>query len=116
MAMQSAGLWYFDEEGKIFLKDNPAIREMMPILKEIDQKELAKPVDYFAPEGIGAVTSGEVAAVNSAIWFSATIRSAEDQKGKWAYTHLPQLERQLMGRPLFKPRRIKLVSFERFAK
>ncbi|MCD5075587.1 ABC transporter substrate-binding protein [Enterococcus gallinarum] len=92
MAMQSAGLWYFDEEGKIFLKDNPAIREMMPILKEIDQKELAKPVDYFAPEGIGAVTSGEVAAVNSAIWFSATIRSAEDQKGKWAYTHLPQLE------------------------
>ena len=65
---------------------------MMPILKEIDQKELAKPVDYFAPEGIGAVTSGEVAAVNSAIWFSATIRSAEDQKGKWAYTHLPQLE------------------------
>lgn len=29
MAMQSAGLWYFDEEGKIFLKDNPAIREMI---------------------------------------------------------------------------------------
>ncbi|MFS0958357.1 ABC transporter substrate-binding protein [Enterococcus casseliflavus] len=80
MAMQSAGLWYFDEDGNIFLKDNPAIREMLPILKTIEEKELAKPVDYFAPEGIGAVTSGEVAAVNSAIWFSATIRSAEDQK------------------------------------
>ena len=49
-------------------------------------------MDYFAPEGIGAVTSGEVAAVNSAIWFSATIRSAEDQAGKWAYTNVPQLE------------------------
>lgn len=92
MAMQSAGLWYFDEDGNIFLKDNPAIREMLPILKTIEEKELAKPVDYFAPEGIGAVTSGEVAAVNSAIWFSATIRSAEDQKGKWGYTNLPQLE------------------------
>lgn len=92
MAMQSAGLWYFDENGEIFLKDNPAIREMAPILKEIEKNQLAKPVNYFEPEGIGAVTSGEVAAVNSAIWFSATLRSAEDQSGKWAYTHLPMLE------------------------
>lgn len=92
MAMQSAGLWYFDKEGNIFLKDNPAIREMAEILKEIEKNKLAKPVDYFAPEGIGAVTSGEVAAVNSAIWFSATIRSAEDQNGKWAYTNIPKLE------------------------
>ena len=92
MAMQSAGLWYFDENGDIYLKDNPAVREMAEILKQIEENELAKPVDYFAPEGIGAVTSGEVAAVNSAIWFSATIRSAEDQAGKWAYTNVPQLE------------------------
>lgn len=92
MAMQSAGLWYFDENGEIYLKDNPAVREMAEILKAIEENELAKPVDYFAPEGIGAVTSGEVAAVNSAIWFSATIRSAEDQAGKWAYTNVPQLE------------------------
>lgn len=92
MAMQSAGLWYFDEKGEIYLKDNPAILEMLPILKEIAEAQLAKPVDYFAPEGIGAVTSGEVAAVNSAIWFSATLRSAKDQSGKWAYTNLPKLE------------------------
>lgn len=38
------------------------------------------------------MTSGEVAAVNSAIWYSATIRSAEDQEGHWAYTNIPQLE------------------------
>lgn len=93
MAMQSAGLWYFDDKQEIFLKENPAVREMAEILKEINQEKLAKPVDYFAPEGIGAVTNGEVAAVNSAIWFSATIRSAEDQKGKWAYTNLPKLEK-----------------------
>lgn len=92
MAMQSAGVWYFDEDGKIFLKDNPVVREMAEILKEIEKNDLAKPVDYFAPEGIGAVTSGEVAAVNSAVWYSATIKSAEDQVGKWAYTNIPLLE------------------------
>uniref|UniRef100_UPI00403F3EEE ABC transporter substrate-binding protein n=1 Tax=Candidatus Enterococcus willemsii TaxID=1857215 RepID=UPI00403F3EEE len=93
LAMQSAGLWYFDDKQEIFLKNNPAVREMVQILKEINDNQLAKPVDYFAPEGIGAVTNGDVAAVNSAIWFSATIRSAEDQKGKWAYTNLPRLEK-----------------------
>lgn len=56
LAMQSAGLWYFDENGDPYFKENPAIREMAEILKEIDQAQLAKPVDYFAPEGIGAVT------------------------------------------------------------
>ncbi|ALV21995.1 ABC transporter substrate-binding protein [Carnobacterium antarcticum] len=92
MAMQSAGLWYFDDQGKVFFKDNPVIREMAVILKDIEKNQLAKPVDYFAAEGIGAVTSGEVAAVNSAVWYSATIKSAEDQAGKWAYTNIPKLE------------------------
>ncbi|MDE1547801.1 ABC transporter substrate-binding protein [Jeotgalibaca caeni] len=92
MAMQSAGLWYFDENGDVFLKDNPAVHEMVDILKEIDEYDLANPVDYYSPEAVGAITSGEVAAVNSAIWYSATIRSAEDQAGKWAYTNIPKLE------------------------
>ncbi len=91
MAMQSAGIWYFDEEGNPNF-DNPAIREMAPILKEIAEHDLALPVDYYSAEAVGAVTSGEVAAVNSAIWYSPTIRSAEDQEGLWAYTHVPQLE------------------------
>ncbi|WP_313468003.1 extracellular solute-binding protein, partial [Carnobacterium sp.] len=92
MAMQSAGVWYFDKEGKVYFKNNPVIREMAEVLKEIEKNNLAKPVDYFAAEGIGAVTSGEVAAVVSAVWYSATIKSAEDQAGKWAYTTIPKLE------------------------
>lgn len=91
LAMQSAGLWYFDENGDPNF-DNPAIREMAEILKEIEEHDLAMPVDYFSAEAVGAVTGGEVAAVNSAIWYSATIRSAEDQEGLWAYANLPQLE------------------------
>lgn len=92
MAMQSAGVWYFDKEGKVYFKNNPVIREMAEVLKEIEKNNSAKPVDYFAAEGIGAVTSGEVAAVVSAVWYSATIKSAEDQAGKWAYTTIPKLE------------------------
>lgn len=91
MAMQSAGVWYFDEEGNPNF-DNPVIREMAPILKEIHENDLAMTVDYFSSEAVGAVTSGEVAAVNSAIWYSTTIRSAEDQEGLWAYTNIPTLE------------------------
>lgn len=91
IAMQSAGLWYFDEEGNPNF-DNPAIREMAPILKEIHENELAYPVDYYSAEAVGAITSGEIAAINSAIWYSATVRSAEDQAGLWAYTNVPQLE------------------------
>lgn len=92
VAMQSAGLWYFDENGEIFLKDNPAIREIAPLLKEIEKSQLAKPVEYWDAEGVGAITSGEAAAAISAIWFLPTIKSAEDQSGKWSYTNVPKLE------------------------
>lgn len=92
MAMQSAGLWYYDENGDVNFKDNPAIREMADVLKEIHHNDLALPVDYFSAEGVGAVTNGDVAAAVTAVWFSGTIKSAEDQSGKWAYTNIPMLE------------------------
>lgn len=92
MAMQSAGLWYYDENGEVNFKDNPAIREMADVLKQIHHNDLALPVDYFSAEGVGAVTNGDVAAAVTAVWFSATIKSAEDQSGKWAYTNIPMLE------------------------
>ncbi|MEG1926539.1 MAG: ABC transporter substrate-binding protein, partial [Ruthenibacterium sp.] len=50
MAMQSAGLWYFDESGNINLKNNPAVREMCGVLKEINAAGIANPVEYYSAE------------------------------------------------------------------
>lgn len=92
MAMQSAGSWYFDESGNINLKNNPAVREMCGVLKEISAANIANPVEYYSAEAHGSITSGETAAAITAIWYAPTIKSAEDQTGKWAYTNLPILE------------------------
>ncbi|NLJ31187.1 MAG: extracellular solute-binding protein [Clostridiales bacterium] len=92
MAMQSCGLWYFNDSGEIYLKNNPAVREMCDVLKQINKAQIAKPVDYFSAEGVGAITSGQAAAAMSAIWYLPTIESAKDQSGKWAYTNIPKLE------------------------
>ncbi len=90
MAMQSAGLWYFDEDGNIFLKDNPAIREMLPILKTIEEK-LAKPVDYLRQKGS---VQWRVEKWQQSIQPSGFLRQSDPQKIKKenGLYNLPQLE------------------------
>ena len=92
IAMQSAGKWYFDDEGNVTIKNNEVLKEMLPVLKELHDKKLVKPVDYFSPEGVGAVTSGEIPVVISGVWFIPTIKSAKEFKGKWNYVPVPKLE------------------------
>ncbi|HYF75115.1 MAG TPA: hypothetical protein VD757_00900 [Candidatus Nitrosocosmicus sp.] len=92
IAMQSAGLWYFNADGSTNIVNNPAIREMMDVMKEVSHKKLAKEVDYWSAEGVGAITGGEAAAALTAVWYVPTILSAKDQVGKWAVTRIPTLE------------------------
>jgi lactose/L-arabinose transport system substrate-binding protein len=65
---------------------------MMDVMKQASEKKLAKEVDYWSAEGVGAITGGEAAAALTAVWYVPTILSAKDQAGKWAVARIPMLE------------------------
>lgn len=93
MALQSAGQWFYAEDGESpNFKNNEVIRQMFGILKEMNDAELIYPVDYFSSEGVAAVQNGEIAAHLSAVWYIPTLTAAEEMSGKWGYTNLPKLE------------------------
>lgn len=92
IALQSAGQWLTDSEGKPVFKDSPAIREMMEVIKEMYKADLIMPVDYWSAEGVGGIQKGDVAAHISAVWYIPTITSVADMEGKWGYTNIPKLE------------------------
>lgn len=93
MALQSAGQWFYAEDGKNpNFKNNEIIRQMCEILKAMYEADLIYPVDYFSSEGVGAVQNGEIAAHLSAVWYIPTLTSVDEMSGKWSYTNIPKLE------------------------
>ena len=55
MALQSAGQWFYAEDGENpNFKNNEVIRQMCEVLKKMYEADLIYPVDYFSSEGVGA--------------------------------------------------------------
>lgn len=93
IALQSAGKWFYQEDGESpDFKNNEVIRQMCEVLKAMNDADLIYPVDYYSPEGIAAIQTGEAAAHISAVWYIPTLTSVEEMSGKWGYTNVPALE------------------------
>ncbi|SEQ56679.1 lactose-binding protein [Devosia sp. YR412] len=91
MMMQSAGEWYFNEDGSLHITDNAALKKAIETYAKFYQADLVKPVSGWA-EYTGAFTSGEVAAVPVGVWITATIKANADQSGLWAIAPIPRLD------------------------
>ena len=91
MMMQSAGEWYFNEDGSLHITDNPALKKSIETYAKFYQADLVKPVSGWA-EYTGAFTSGEVAAVPVGVWITATIKANADQSGLWGVAPIPRLD------------------------
>lgn len=87
--MQSAGYWYFDENGTIDIVGNEALQAGFDIIKQMKDKGI-----LFEAEGTGdragALNSGKVAAIVNGPWMASTIKAAEDQSGLWKITTTPR--------------------------
>lgn len=88
--MQSCGLWYFDEEGNINIKDNEALKAAFDLI--VRMKEAGILYEAESTEGrAAALNNGTVVSVVNAPWFISSIRQAEDQSGLWRATRIPRI-------------------------
>ncbi|KRA50683.1 ABC transporter substrate-binding protein [Devosia sp. Root635] len=91
MMMQSAGAWYFNEDGSLNIVDNAPLRKALETYAKFYQADLVKPVSGWA-EYTGAFTSGEVAMVPVGVWITGTIKANADQSGLWGVAPIPRLD------------------------
>ena len=91
MMMQSAGQWYFNEDGSLNIVDNAPLKKALETYAKFWQADLVKPVSGWA-EYTGAFTSGEVAMVPVGVWITATIKANADQSGMWGIAPTPRLD------------------------
>ncbi|MHA6731182.1 ABC transporter substrate-binding protein, partial [Devosia sp. A369] len=91
MMMQSAGTWYFNEDGSLNIVDNAPLRKALETFAKFYAADLVKPVSGWA-EYTGAFTSGEVASVPVGVWITGTIKANADQAGLWAVASTPRLD------------------------
>ena len=88
--MQSAGRWYFDKDGKLDIKGNPALKAAMEVQAKLFKSGIVKPVTNWA-EYVGAVNKGDVASITTGVWITGAVKSEKSQAGLWAVAPTPKL-------------------------
>lgn len=90
MMMQSAGASLFNEDGTANIQDNATLKIVMETYKEMKDSGVLIEVNSW-DEYISSMTSETVAGTINGCWIMASIKTAEDQSGKWAITNMPSL-------------------------
>lgn len=89
--MQSAGTWYFKEDGSVNVKDNPVFKKALETwVKMLQHKDLYKAVSGWG-DYTGAFNNGDVAAVFTGVWMTGGIKN-NNMSGKWAVAPTPKLD------------------------
>lgn len=88
--MQSAGRWYFDKDGKLDIKNNPALKAALQIQTKFMTSGIYKPTSGWG-EWVGALNKGDVAAVITGVWITGSVKAEASQAGKWAVAPTPSL-------------------------
>lgn len=90
MMLQSAGAWYTDEDGKVSISNNQALKDAIKIYKDLTESGAIKQHTDW-DQFVGSFNKGEVAAVVTGCWIAPSIKKAEDQSGKWAVAAFPKM-------------------------
>lgn len=88
--MQSAGRWFFDKDGKLDIKDNPALKAALDVQARLFKANIVKPVAGWA-DYVGAVNKGDVASITTGVWITGTVKAEKSQSGLWAVAATPSL-------------------------
>ncbi len=92
MMLNSAGQWYFNEDGSLNLVGNPTFKAALDVYQKIWSNGLAKPVSGWT-NFTDSFTGGDVAAVPIGVWIVGTIKAnAAADAGKWAIAPVPRLD------------------------
>jgi lactose/L-arabinose transport system substrate-binding protein len=88
--MQGAGRWYFDKDGKLDIKNNPALKAALEIQAKFLQSNIYKPTSGWG-EWVGALNKGDVASITTGVWITGSVKAEASQSGKWAVAPTPRL-------------------------
>ena len=89
MMIQSAGGSLFDAEGKPDIAGNAIVKEAMETYKKIKDAGVLVEVNDW-DQYVSSLTGSNVAGTIQGCWIIGSIRTAEDQSGKWAITNIPR--------------------------
>jgi lactose/L-arabinose transport system substrate-binding protein len=90
LMVQSTGTWFFNDQGKLIIQNNPIIKEVLNTYKNlIDSGVMIEVVDWNAY--IATLNSGTVVGTIQGCWIIGSIVPATDQAGKWAMVNTPRL-------------------------
>ncbi|MEG6567996.1 sugar ABC transporter substrate-binding protein [Thermoanaerobacterium saccharolyticum] len=90
MALQSAGQWYFDDNGKPNLTNNEVLKKAVNLYKELINSNFVKKETGWN-NWVASFNNGDVASVITGAWIIGSIKAAKDQSGKWALAPMPRL-------------------------
>jgi len=88
--LQSAGVWYFDKNGKPYIANNPVLKEAVKLYKEIRDSGIAKEVSGWN-EWVGSFNNGDSASVVTGVWIVGSIKAEKSQSGKWGLAPIPRM-------------------------
>lgn len=88
--LQSAGSWYYDEDGNLDIADNKAIVDMTVTLKELLTSGVACEVTSW-DDILASFYNGNAAGIVGGGWWSFLIREEESQSGLWRVTTPPRM-------------------------
>uniref|UniRef100_UPI00405737A4 ABC transporter substrate-binding protein n=1 Tax=Agathobacter sp. TaxID=2021311 RepID=UPI00405737A4 len=91
MMLQSAGSWYTDEDGKVNIKDNQALKDAIITYQKVFDSGISKQVADWS-QFVSAFQESEVATVPTGCWISPSIMASKEQSGKWAVASFPRME------------------------
>jgi lactose/L-arabinose transport system substrate-binding protein len=87
--LQGAGKWFFDDQGKVYIRDNPVLKRAVEIYKEMIEKGVVLQVSDWNAY-IASLNNGTAASTIQGCWIIGSIVLATDQTGKWAVVNTPR--------------------------
>jgi len=89
MMLQSAGAWFFDDDGNPAI-DTELMKEVVETIVRIRESGIVKEAADWT-EYIASFNNGSAGGTIQGCWIIGSVVQAEDQSGKWGMTNVPRL-------------------------
>jgi lactose/L-arabinose transport system substrate-binding protein len=88
--LQSAGSWYFHDDGSLNIEGNKALEAALTTYAELFTSGITRPNSGWS-EWVGAINSGRAATITTGVWITGSVKAAADQEGLWGVAPTPRL-------------------------
>lgn len=87
---QSAGTWFFDENGKANIKGNKGFLDSFNTIKRVIDSKIVYKANSW-DDMISSISNEKIASLVGASWWAPIIQGYEAQFGKWRVTTMPRM-------------------------